>query len=45
MKKLLIMSIALLFGVTIGFAQTPAKNVNKILKKGFIPKSTNNKFE
>ena len=24
---------------------TPTKNVNKILKKGFIPKSTNNKFE
>ena len=30
MKKLLIMSIALLFGVTIGFAQTPAKNVKSV---------------
>ena len=24
---------------------TPAKNVNKILKKGFVPKSTNNRFD
>jgi len=30
MKKLLIMSIALLFGVNVGFAQAPAKNVKSV---------------